>query len=351
MAAPMPVLPVSPDDVIEAADAEKIAEVIQLGAFKSLPPVVDQPEVGLPLILGIGVETALLKNQAWDNFWIGVGGRLNNVWHNLTGSLFGHGGISADQLHLAINLSQHITARMIRQLSANWMGRLGGLSNLTVKGLQSLAQGIRNLQGQVNQLRKDAQGWANKAQANAEAAALKGLKSLRDQFLQDQRQQDKDLERWAVTYIQHPLQKDIQDLRGGLQDLRKWVTGTIVPEVEHYTDSRLAKEAALLGAVAAAVARLTQEAEDCTEPMCETQGPKTDWGKLFKKFSPTILLALLALWEREDPEQVEAAAEKLADVLGPVLEMWTEAWLGVAPGDTAPAESAVAKEAGHGPLP
>lgn len=346
----LPQIPVSPVDVIDAGEAEQIAQVIQLGAFKSLPPVVDQPEVALPLILGIGVETALLKNQAWDNFWIGVGGRLNDVWHSLTSSLFGSPGVSPVQLRLAVNLSQHITARMIRQLSAQWMGRLGGLSNLTVKGLQSLAAGIRSLSARISQVEREAKAWANQAQHAAEAYALNGLGKLWQRVLQDQAQQDHDLQKWAIDSIYRPLHDGLGQVSQDVTNLRRYVDRQVVPDLEHLFDSKLAKEAALIAAVGAAVAKLTKEAEDCTEPMCETVGPKTDWGKLFKRFSPALLLALLALWEREDPEAVEQASEKLAEVLGPVLESWTRAWFGLGGGDTGPAEKAVEGAAGSFPV-
>jgi hypothetical protein len=60
-----------------------------------------------------------------------------------------------------------------------------------------------------------------------------------------------------------------------------------------------------VGPIRAAVAALQTESEDCTQPMCETLGPKTDLGKLLKALKFAADAAFLAeLYNLTEPELV-----------------------------------------------
>jgi hypothetical protein len=73
--------------------------------------------------------------------------------------------------------------------------------------------------------------------------------------------------------------------------------------------------------------KLTEEAQTCTEPMCETVGPESEWGKLLKKFKPSLILALIAAAILTDPEAAERAAVDAAETLGPPIQKIIEAVL------------------------
>ena len=75
-----------------------------------------------------------------------------------------------------------------------------------------------------------------------------------------------------------------------------------------------------LSALQSQVGKLQTENDECTQPMCETLGPKTDWGKLLKRFAPKAIFALLALIAAEHPDEVAKVSAELGAALGPVLE-------------------------------
>ena len=82
-----------------------------------------------------------------------------------------------------------------------------------------------------------------------------------------------------------------------------------------------------LSALKSQVDKLQTENDECTEPMCETVGPKSDWGKLLKKYAPAAILALIAAAILTDPEEAERAAVDSAQVLGPPIQKIIEAVL------------------------
>lgn len=82
-----------------------------------------------------------------------------------------------------------------------------------------------------------------------------------------------------------------------------------------------------LSALKSQVDKLQTENDECTEPMCETVGPKSDWGKLLKKYAPSAILALIAAAILTDPEEAERAAVDSAQVLGPPIQKIIEAVL------------------------
>jgi hypothetical protein len=102
------------------------------------------------------------------------------------------------------------------------------------------------------------------------------------------------MQQWSLDHIFKPLEEQLgQEKTNRIAQVDSVITslpGTIVSRVEAMG---LATAAGLAG-VAAQVATLAQESTDCTVPMCETMGPKTDLGKLLKALSLAGDVALLA---------------------------------------------------------
>lgn len=101
---------------------------------------------------------------------------------------------------------------------------------------------------------------------------------------------------WATDHIFRPLQEDIfrEALRANAaidesaNAVRSYVDAHDIAQSLHF--------ASLVAPLAVAVKALQTESEQCTQPLCEVLGPKTDLGKLLKGLKvATELAALTAL--------------------------------------------------------
>lgn len=99
---------------------------------------------------------------------------------------------------------------------------------------------------------------------------------------------------WATDNIYKPLHENIGQVA---EQIPVWANGAY-QRANDYTDAKvgalgLATLSSLVP-IAQAVSALQQEAEECTKPMCDTMGPKTDLGKLLKGLNIAALVALFA---------------------------------------------------------
>lgn len=291
------------------------------------------PAVGI-VAAGAKLETTLLQNQGWDNFWIHAGGKLSDAWHAAGNFLFG-GGSSGPSLQTVadlINLGMHTTMRGVRQLTGQIDAkRIAGDEKLRQQG-NTLAKLSRaravNAHNELLHVDHNAhvretqlQQWTDARVHNAGVAA-------------DARTDAKiaALQEWTITHIAQPLSDRLDQTTVVAQQARVSA---------HNAGLRVDSLAATVGAAVALLhqmepqlAKVLTETEQCTEPMCDYMGPKSDWGKLLKQFGPKLIWALLAELAALHPDEVEKVAEKLAGGLGPVLEHFAEAWIGILPGGT-----------------
>lgn len=102
------------------------------------------------------------------------------------------------------------------------------------------------------------------------------------------------VETWAIDNIYTPLDALVRQVETAIP---VWAEGAYV-DAKAYADdlvhSETAKIAAAVAAAVAAAAVATTWIDDCGEPMCQTLGPKTDLGKLFKALQLAGDAALLA---------------------------------------------------------
>jgi hypothetical protein len=339
------VAPISdPFPVVDLAPLnEGLAEVIPLfGA--AVPETVAVLPAGAIVLGGIQIDNYLLRQPWWNNFWIGVGGRLNDVWHSAASHLFGEPSHSPslDTVQQLIQLSMHVSLRSTRQLVGLLSGHVSSVASRLYKGVIAVANHVNALQAwtgaQLGALRGAITAGdlsvrhyvdARIAQLGAGLDARINLhtSALRAELLRD---------------VLNPLHVDVVHMGQSLQGVHNEVVG-IGAQLKTHIVPELAATALIARAAQTMAAAAKAWEDDCGEPMCETVGPKTDWGKLFKRFGPAGLLALLATIEAVDPQAAEDAAKHFAEVIGPVLEQWTTSWLGLVPGNTGD----LASEVGH----
>lgn len=330
--------PINPLDIIDTEEMDAqiyYLETYFTGTAAALSAGAGAVTVGAGLLVfsaGALLTYDLLGNKRWNNFWVGVGGRLNDVWHRAAGFLFSSPGIGAHEVGQMIQLSQHVTMRGTRQLVSNIFGRVMVAQAALIANMRHIAKVVNANAARtvtlVNSARLYAYNLAHGVEVRAmarEAAALDAARGYARAVQAEGYQH-------VLHSVWSPLQNEIITLNGELQDLRKEVAaqkalinGSLVPKI-------VAASAAAGVALNIAKAAKAWE-DDCGEPMCQSVGPKTDWGKLFKKFGPKALYILLAAVAASDPEAVEGIAKEFGDTFGPTLAHWTESWIGLTGGD------------------
>lgn len=128
------------------------------------------------------------------------------------------------------------------------------------------------------------------------------------------------VEAWGIDNIYTPLDAKIwgvgvtaeADIADGLS--------RVLDEARAYADAHAAEIAAAIAAVAAAAAAATAWIDDCGEPMCEVQGPKTDLGKILKGLGLALDAALFAdlanAKEGDVADAITRIATKASDIIG-----------------------------------
>lgn len=127
---------------------------------------------------------------------------------------------------------------------------------------------VPTIRGEIAQAEARAYGYALAAQANAED--------------------------WGLHKIFAPLYEELLKVQPAID--------AGVDRAEHTAHVDAAAQVGVLGAavgtlvtpIRTAVQALTQESEDCVQPMCETMGPKTDLGKLLKGLANAAEIAAIA---------------------------------------------------------
>lgn len=318
--------PIGPQDVVDLNEGEAIAEVFKIGAAGELPALAAVAELAIPLYVGARVETALLNNEHWDNFWIGIGGKLNDVWHSATDFLFGGQGVSLDTVGQMIQLSAAQSRRFTRQLYTKITAYAAASQATTSKLAMAVARGLSALDAKVNNvgnfLGAQIENYYERGKHYTDVISARVEARVNKRILDTAA----GVEHWASANIAKPLLHEIGKVEHELHGLEDGLGRIIDSRVHAIIDSPIAHLTALSAAAALAIKALEKEATDCGVPICETVGPKTDWGKWLKRFAPTAIWLMLAEVAAENPDAVRDAATGLADALGPVLSVWVEQW-------------------------
>lgn len=340
----------SPYDIIDVPTMEGTLAFAEEVLAAATPIAVGVVAPAAIIAGGVVVTNQLLKWKAWDHFWLGAGATLNNVWHSAASFLFGGGsGVSLDTVSQLIQLSMHMTLRTSRQL----IGAVGSaaaatgvaLSHSIISVATTLNHNVAALAGRIVATIHYAEALAVRAQHYADAkvyAATHVLAALMAAEVNAVRAE-------IIRDVINPLHAEVVQIGA--------IVRPVVVDVEHIKDvlghnviPNVTKALATAGIAATLAHAVTKWVDDCGEPMCQSIGPKTDWGKLIKRFGPAGLLAILAAIETVDPQAAEQAAEHFAATVGPVLEQWATAWLGLIPGDTGALKKRVGDEVGSIPL-
>lgn len=351
MTAAAPPLPnPSPLDVIDLAAFEQL--LTDAGAALGAATPVALAEAA-PLAIGLGgvwVTNTLLKWPAWDHFWLNVGATLNNVWHSAAGFLFGSSAaVDAHTVGLMINLSTHVAIRGTRQL-------VGSLASKTMSSIQLLTHAMRSvattLHNHATAITHNyaaaiayAESWGQRAESYADARVQALASSIPHLVAQSVSGLRAEIARELVAPL-HAEVVAIGQIAGVAIDDAHSVAATLHDHVL----PNLAKATATAGIAATLAHAITTWVDDCGEPMCQYAGPKTDWGKLLKRFAEADIFALLAAVAAENPHTLERIAEDLAGVLEPLVRQWVYGWFGVAGGDQSGAAKGISGVVGKLPF-
>lgn len=350
-----PVAPANPMDVIDLTTYDALITDLETAfagtgtALAAGAGGVGAAGVGLVVSAGLLLDYDLLNNKHWNGFWINVGGRLNDVWHAAASHLWGGGAPSLDTVAQMVQLAQHITMRASRQLVSSSLGKIMVAQTALLANVRRLANAINHNGVITQQLVGGARAFASAVMRSAEVRAIKREVALEirvGHMVEAKLAQERALIQSQVFNFLH---REIVKLDGQVV-----LQGKQLNNLSHNVTHNITPKLVLALAIATEAGKAANAAktfvDECGEPMCNIQGPKTDWGKLFKRFGPAALFALLAAVAASDPEAVGDTAEAFGRTFGPVLEHWTKAWLGIIPGGTSGDTAEVGRAVGQIPL-
>lgn len=334
------------DGVIDLTAAEQSeATVADTVAGEAAADPVTAPLV-LETYLAYRGDQFLVNYPPWRNFWMGVGNSISGWLSNAGAAIFGtpQDTVTHDELRLSSNLAAHIAMAASRQLFGSVNGRLRVTTTRLVKAVNAIGAHVRANRAEAVGLAHHAALMAQAAQINATnyANARAHQVGVESEAYTDAHVAA--LQEWTITHIAQPLQSQVDTHTVQLQQQRQLIhdNGVRIDELAGTVGAAVA----LLHQMEPQLAKVLTETEQCTEPMCEYVGPKSDWGKLLSKFGPAALWAILVEIAATHPEVVEQLSEDLGRVLGPVLEKFAEAWIGVLPGGTGTEVSEVQSHVG-----
>lgn len=128
-----------------------------------------------------------------------------------------------------------------------------------------------------------------------------------------------DIMRWATANIHEPLTEQLGQEKvnriAQVDAVEQSLPGIIAARVAGMGLAAASDVASLAGRVAA----LETENEDCTKPMCDSMGPKTDLGKLLKGLNLALdaafIAELLAMNENDIAAFIQNAVTKVAGIV------------------------------------
>lgn len=276
--------------------------------------------VGFVAVSSYTLAQGIRQIPGWDNAWKHFGSDLLDGLAGLTG----HGGVSSEvKLYVADYVQHRFIVQRQREATMNQMWAAMHV------------QSMRRLNVIANDLAR-----VNKAAHNADKAVLHNAHVYADlQRAAAIRYADARAHGVGVaaeayarklavanqTYA-HSIAAQAErnanrHTTGAINGLRHDLEGFTAGAVAVGVATHLKPITEALAALKAQVGKLQTENDECTQPMCEMVGPKSDWGKLLKRFAPKAIFALLALLAAEHPDEVAKAAAELGSALGPVLEV------------------------------
>lgn len=134
---------------------------------------------------------------------------------------------------------------------------------------------------------------------------------LEAQILQTQANVVAVLQQWSYDHIFTPLYENIGQAEAQATAQANAVEAKIAPTAQAIATSTVAPALAAIATMAPAITALQKVTDDCTTPMCETMGPKTDLGKLLKALNVASAAAFFAELAALDRNGLEAVLRLL----------------------------------------
>lgn len=349
---PVPTLsspPVPGLDIVDLVAAEEA----EAGAVATLGSTGAEVVLGPEAAIAYGgylVEERLRHWKPWNDYWVDAGKKVADVWSKAVEGIFGvpNDTVTHEELRLETNLAIHIANRFTRQLHTREVAQRGAGDRVIANALAALA---RRVYGDEQRTTAAIRAVIGLEQTD-KAAIIRYVQALTAQLHAtidtEIAHTVSGLKTWTIAHIYNPLNKRIDILQtqvDGIQKRANTDSGRI-----HHAGLQADKAILIATAAAAAAAKANKWVDDCGEPMCETVGPKSDWGQLLKRFGPKLIWLLLAEIAATHPQELEQATVELTTALGPVLEDWASSYLGFGHGSQSGAVSAVDSRIGTSDL-
>jgi hypothetical protein len=307
-------------------------------------------EVGLIAVAGYvipKVEYLALKDTVVDHYFHTLGGRAWDLFHAGTPS-GGNSPPSWQEARLMMMTSMFLANRAMKDTMLANMSVVNARQMITEARLKFTNRAVRQLFAEA---RRD-RGWSAAQLARLDhimsgriLVAQNALHATmrRELVVAEQAQQQ-----WVSTYVARPLGARVVKTEANVVAL----TGTVVATatVARTALATATKAETEIQSLTKRVTAMEKWVDDCGEPVCETVGPKTDWGKLLKRFAPKLIWLLLAEIAATHPEELEKATVELVNTLAPVLEGWAKSYLGFGGGSQSGAVKTVENKIGTSDL-
>lgn len=267
----------------------------------------------------IALAEGIRQIPGWDNF-------AQHIGLGILDGLFGLGSHPSLTPEVKLYVADYVQHRFInqRQREATQFNMLHGQLIKQAKSIGALSTTALRLNKATEAARQHAQANAKtytdarvKAAIDYANARAHNVGVASEQYARDLSAGDRtyahniaaQAERNANAYTHH----EVHSLLDQLPHL-------VAPAIAAAVAAHVAPITKALSQLQKQVNNLQTENDECTEPMCDVVGPKSDWGKLLKRFAPKAIFALLAVLAAEHPDEVAKAAADLGSALGPVLE-------------------------------
>lgn len=305
-------VPVAEQAAIDAAAAEAVAGSVAAVAAVGAPAAI--------IAAGAATTYTLVNWKPWSNFWEGVGGRVTDWFHAGTSFLFGGAAISIATVHGMIQLALHGANAYTRELFVQGSVAAHAMIHVLAHGLDAVRIDVHRLVGSVVSVAHDGLVHLLQAEAFAQSYTDAHLRKLLQDVVSLDLRTASNVERWVQTDIASPILREIGRVDAKVGAIAGSLGALIEAEATRIVNARTAALAAALAALGVSVASIAAEIEQCVQPMCESFGPKTDLGRLFKLLSVLKWTAILAALETTNVHDLERLAATVAGTEGRIGE-------------------------------
>lgn len=136
------------------------------------------------------------------------------------------------------------------------------------------------------------------------------------------------LQQWALDNIYRPLQQQTELIEEDTRHRELVIAQQLQTETKQQVQQEEQERIAAFLLLQQSVRLLQTEEEECTKPMCETMGPKTDLGKFLKALSIASGAALFLELANLDEQGLENLIRGFQHLAGGAIDTFDDVFLG-----------------------